>query len=114
MKKRAFATLAVFSILSIGLSSEALALRMSDLAKLVGYTIVYSGYVTGYANEDGSSRRDGDFEGCDYGRKIFVDDRYAFTCASYSYSYAYHPKVVVLSNGSSVKLIINDVIYDVR
>ena len=89
-------------------SSSSLA---SDLSSYVGYTIIYSGTVTGYIDEDGN--RQDDFEGCEYGRRLIIDEQFQITCATYSYSYAYWPEVVILQNDSFAIAIIDGDVYDV-
>ena len=54
------------------------------------------------------------FEGCEWGRQLIIDYSLAVTCATYNYSYAYHPDIVVLSNGSSLAACIDDEMYDVQ
>jgi len=83
-----------------------------DVSKYVGWTIVHSGTVTGYIDEKGKEHDE--FEGCDYGRRLLVDYRYQVTCTSYSYTYAYRPDIVILSNGSSKIACIDDDTFDIR
>ncbi|MDE2717752.1 MAG: hypothetical protein OXI33_12185 [Chloroflexota bacterium] len=82
-----------------------------DISNYVGWQIVYSGTVTGYISEDG--REESDFEGCEYGRVLIVDYLMQVTCAEYSYSYAFHPDIVILSNGPVLKACIDDEMYDI-
>lgn len=83
-----------------------------DLSDFVGYTIIGSFTVTGWRDPNG---KEGDsFEGCEYDRVIILDDRKILRCATYSYSYSYRPKAVVLSDGSSLKMIVGDNVYDMR
>lgn len=88
----------------------------ADLARklrpLLGYTVVHSGTVTGYISEKG--KKSDSFEGCDFDRKIIIDDQYVVTCATYSYSYAYRPDAVILSNKGNLKMIVENEIYDIR
>lgn len=78
----------------------------------MGWQIVYEGTVTGYVNENGEM--EDSFEGCEHGRVLIVDYDKSITCAEYSYSYAYRPDIVILSNGSSMEACIDDEMYDVR
>ena len=97
------------------LSSAASALSARDFARYKGYTIVYAGTVTGFYDRNHRDKADsGNFEGCEYDRKIFLDDRYEVTCSSYGYSYGFRPDAVILSNGYSKKLIVDDDVYDIR
>ena len=83
-----------------------------DIADYVGWEIIHSGTITGYIKENGEE--EDSFEGCEHGRILIVDYSQQITCAEYSYSYAYHPDVVILSDGSSMKACIDDDMYDVR
>lgn len=93
-------------------SSPAFAGCEVDISGYVGWQIIYSGTVTGYIDEDGVEQDD--FEGCEHGRVLIIDYSKTVTCAEYSYSYAYHPDIVILSNKSSMEACIDDDMYDVR
>ena len=82
-----------------------------DISRYTGWKIMYSGTVTGYIDENG--KEEDDFEGCDYGRVLIVDYTQQVTCAEYGYSYAFHPDIVIISNGSSMKACIDDEMYDI-
>jgi hypothetical protein len=107
MMKKSITTLAVCA----GLSINAHADFTDKLSRLVGYSVVLAGTITGF--QDSNKKRNDSFEGCEYGRRIFIDDRYQVTCATYSYSYSYRPSVVILSQGSSFKMVVGDEIYDI-
>lgn len=98
------------------LSCGALSVQAADTADvlngLVGYTVVLSATITGYIDSDG--KREDSFNGCAHGRVIIFDNNKGLTCATYSYTYSYHPSAVVLSNGSSYKMVVGDEIYDMR
>jgi len=83
-----------------------------DASDYVGWTIVYSGTVTGYIDENGAEQDD--FEGCEHGRQLIFDYTKAVTCAEYSYSNAYRPDILVISDGTSMKACINSDMYDIR
>lgn len=102
--------LAITVVLAI-ISGSAFADLADDLSDFVGWQVIHSGTVTGYINGDGEKSED--FEGCEYGRKIVLDDSYIVTCNTYSYSYSYRPSAVILSNGYQLKLIVEDDEYDV-
>jgi hypothetical protein len=65
---------------------------------------------------------DGEFEGCDHGRKIKLDDGSVLTCAEYSYTYSYHPDAVVFGkrtpfnghNFISLRLVVEDEIFEME
>lgn len=82
-----------------------------DISNLVGWTIIYSGKVTGYIDENGNEQES--FEGCEYGRILIVDYSKQVTCQTYSYSYSYHPDIVILSKSSFATAFINDQRYDI-
>lgn len=87
-------------------SSYALALDANDLSDLEGYTIAKT------------TKVDGDFEGCDYGKKIKLMNGWSLTCNTYHYSYSYMPAVVILSRaigpGYSIKAVIGDYVYNME
>ena len=89
------AILAPFSLFAFSTSAYA----YTNWSSLIGYTVIHTGVITGFIDKDG--RRGDDFEGCDYGRKLIIDDQYMVACSSYIYHYAYRPDVVVLSRGSN-------------
>ena len=65
---------------------------------------------------------DGEFEGCDYGKKIALENGSVFTCAEYNYSYSYSPDEIVFAKtftyqGNtliSFKLVIEDEIFEME
>lgn len=100
------------ALVCVGFASEAVARCTVDVSNYVGWQIIYSGTVTGYYDDSGL--QEDDFEGCEHGRVLVIDYNSAVTCAEYSYSYAYRPDIVILSNGSRMKACIDDEMYDVR
>ncbi len=85
---------------------------ISGISDYVGWQIIYSGTGTGYIDENG--KKEDDFEGCEYSRILIVDYSKQVTCTEYNYAYAFHPDIVVLSNGHSLKACIDDEMYNVR
>ncbi len=83
-----------------------------DISDYVGWQIIYSGTVTGYIDDNGEKQSS--FRGCRYGRKLIVDYSKQVTCADYNFSYAFHPDIVVLSNGHRLKACIDNEMYDVQ
>lgn len=83
-----------------------------DISDYVGWQIIHSGTVTGYIDDNGVKQDS--FEGCEWGRQLIIDYSLAVTCATYSYSYAYNPDIVILSNGNSLAACIDDEMYDVQ
>ena len=97
---------------AFGLAETSLQACDVDISDYVGWTIIYSGTVTGYVNDNGE-KVDG-FEGCDHGRALIVDYSSTVECAEYSYSYAYRPEIVVLQNGTRMAACIDDDMYSIR
>lgn len=81
-----------------------------DVSDFVGWTIAFSGTVTGYVTEDGGV--EASFEGCEYGRKLIVDEEFVVTCEDDQYDYSYRPDIVILSNGYRRMACIEDNIYE--
>ena len=79
----------------------AAASALEDLAK-DGYAVIEKTSV------------DGEFEGCDFNKRIPFQDGIVFVCETYSYSYAYDPDVLILKNITSgdIKVLIDDEEYD--
>lgn len=82
----------------------------SQLGRFVGYTIIASKTVAGYQDKNG--KKSDSFEGCEYDRVIIFDDNKILTCAGYGYQYSYRPTAIILSNGSSFKMIVGNDVYD--
>jgi hypothetical protein len=57
---------------------------------------------------------DGEFEGCDFGKRIPLMNGLIFVCSEYSYSYSYMPDVLILKNirTGNLKILIDDDEYD--
>lgn len=89
-------------ILLISTTTVALADLTEKLEQLTGYKIVAKKTI------------DGEFEGCDFDKIIVFDDRTALRCLSYGYQYAYRPEAIILSNGSNIKMLVEDDIYDMQ
>ena len=64
----------------------------------------------------------GEFEGCDYGKKIALEDGSVFTCSEYNYTYSYSPDVIVFAKRTAyqghtlvmIKLVIEDEIFEME
>ncbi len=105
-------TVVLAAILATVLASPAEAECEVYISDYVGWTIIYSGTVTGYIDENG--REEDDFEGCEYGRILIVDYTKQVICSEYNYSFAYRPDIVVMTNGASLKACIDNEMYDIR
>jgi hypothetical protein len=82
---------------------------------LKGWTLVYSGKVTGYVEDDDFDKlKSYVFEGCDYDRAIILDSQYQVVCGEYSYSYHYNPQAIVVAKGGELRLIVEGKVYKVR
>jgi len=69
--------------------------------------------VDGYAVVE-ETRVNGAFEGCDFFKRIPLVNGQAFVCSTYSYSYSYMPKVLILQHVDSgqIKVLINGNEYE--
>lgn len=81
-----------------------------DHSELRGYTLVYEKTI------------DGDFEGCDFDKKIkFMDGTY-LTCSTFSYTYTFMPTAYIYANRfrykgkvyADIKMVVDDEIYDMQ
>ena len=81
-----------------------------DYSELRGYTMVDEKTI------------DGDFEGCDFDKKIaFMDGTYLI-CSTYSYTYTYMPAAVIYARHfkykgnvyADIKMVVEDEIYDMQ
>lgn len=97
MKLQGFA----FCILLTSMASPAAASDLEDLAK-DGYAVIEE------------TQADGEFEGCDYDRRIKLNNGLVFVCQTYSYSYAYMPEVLILKHirTGEIKVLIDDDEYN--
>ncbi len=57
---------------------------------------------------------DGEFEGCDFDKRIPLLNSLIFVCSEYRYSYSYMPDVLILKNirSGDLKVLIDDDEYD--
>ena len=94
------------------LAMPAFAGAANGLESLVGYTIVASKTIDGWLDVNG--KKGESFEGCEYGKIIVFTDNRVLHCATYHYHYAYRPTAVILSNGSQVKMVVDDEVYDMQ
>ncbi|MGO3447577.1 MAG: hypothetical protein ACTINK_09545 [Kluyvera intermedia] len=94
------------AVILLSLSAPVLALDADDFSNLEGYTIT------------AVTRVDGDFDGCEYDKKIKLQNGWVLSCQTYRYHYAYAPSVAVLTKdvgrGYTIKAIIDDDIYDMH
>lgn len=101
------------------LSSVAQASAADVLSDLEGYTVVASKTIDAFADK-GKAKKDG-FEGCEYDRVIIFTDGTAVTCRTYSYTYSYRPKAVILGKQVTyqgtplvlLKMVVGDSVFDV-
>lgn len=86
----------------------------SNLARLVGYTLVYHGNITGFRDSENPDKADSlEFEGCDFGRYIFIDHAYCVKCVSFGFALSIHPEAFLFSRNGRLKLLVEDELYDV-
>jgi hypothetical protein len=106
MRVRMVTTALALLALPIGLRADCAHL----LGQLKGWTVV------------GVTAINGEFEGCDFGRKIKLDDGSVLTCAGYSYMYAYHPDAIIFGKRSSfnghtfisLRLVVEDEVFEME
>ncbi len=101
----------LLALILIFCSASAFADFADQAKEYVGYTIVAVKTVAKWVDPDTGKSEDS-FEGCDYGRIIVFDGNTALVCNEYGYQYAYRPEAVILSNGSSIIMIVGDDAYD--
>ena len=67
----------------------------------------------GYAVID-ETQVDGEFEGCDFEKRIPLTNGLVFVCSTYSYSYSFMPEVLILQHVKSgdIKVLIDEDEYD--
>lgn len=97
----------IFAMLILmSLSAPANALDVDDFNDLEGYTVTTVTHV------------EGEFEGCEYDKKIKFQNGWVLTCQTYNYHYAYSPSAAILTKdvgqGYVIKMIIDDDIYDMQ
>lgn len=73
-----------------------------DLGDFVGYTILAKKTIKGQ------------FNGCDYNRKIVFTDGTYVTCDSYGYAYGYMEDAIILSNGRRPAMCVGRDKFDIR
>lgn len=62
-----------------------------------GAKVLWKGTITGFQDKGKIPEKD-TFEGCDWDRRIFLDDQYQITCQGYGYHYAYRPEGLLLES----------------
>ena len=90
--------------------ASAFAIDASDLSDMEGWTIVAVTSV------------EGEFEGCDFDKKIGFRNGWVLTCSDYSYSYSYQPDAVIFAKTFtykgrsyySIKALIDDEFYNME
>jgi hypothetical protein len=87
---------ALIAVALVFVASFAIAADLEDLAR-EGYAVVEE------------TRVDGEFEGCDFDKRIPFTNGLVFVCSSYNYSYSYRPEVLILQHvrNGDIKVLIN-------
>jgi hypothetical protein len=95
-KSKVFGAAIVFGLAGVATASD-----LEDLAK-DGYAVIIETEV------------EGEFEGCDFDKRIPFQNGMIFVCSEYNYTYAYNPDVLILKHVSSgdIKVIIDDEEFD--
>ena len=81
----------------------------AELARMKGFTILGAFTVTGFVEKNG--KKSDSFEGCDFGRRIILDDSFTVECEEYDYRYAYMPKAIVFGDGTSLRMLVSGRLY---
>lgn len=94
----------IFTIILFCLCISTTFIEASDLENLCknGYAVIEETNV------------DGEFEGCDYDKRIPLTNGLIFVCREYNYSYGYMPDVYILKNirTGDIKVLIDDEEYE--
>jgi len=99
----------------IALSAPSFAdISESDLGDLKGYTILGSYEVTGWRDPDMDGMEGSSFKGCKRNRVLILDRHLEVICSDYGYVYAYRPTAVILSNGVSLKMVVEGHVFSIR
>jgi hypothetical protein len=87
---------ALIAVALLFVSTSAIATDLEGLAK-EGYAVLEE------------TRVNGEFEGCDFDKRIPFTNGLVFVCSTYSYSYSYRPTVLILQHirSSRFKVLIN-------
>lgn len=88
-----------------------------NLSDLVGYQVLYQGYITGYMDGNslsGKFKKNWEFEGCEWDRAIFLDEQYVVYCEEYNYTYSYHPEAIILTNGRDSIMVVDNTKFKIR
>ena len=102
--KKSLAILVLLAVISIPFAYA------FDHSELLGYTLIDEKTI------------DGEFEGCDFDKRIIFMDGTYLTCATYSYSYSYMPTAYIYAKRfeykgkvyTDFKMVVEDEIYDMR
>jgi hypothetical protein len=83
----------------------------NELEQLKGFTILGAYTVTGFRDVNG--KKSDSFEGCEFDRRIILNDSYSVMCSEYRYQYAYRPKAIMFSDGRSLRMLVSGQLYKV-
>jgi hypothetical protein len=95
----------------------------SDMRALIAVALVFVATIAIAADLENLAREgyavvektsvDGEFEGCDFDKRIPFRNGLVFVCSTYSYSYSYCPEVLILQHvrNGDIKVLINDCEY---
>ena len=92
-----------------------------DFSGMTGWTVYYSGTVTGYIDDD--DEQEIGFRGCKHGRILILSDGLLVSCTTYGYDYSYKPDILIirkkfireeLGDFYIYKACIDDDWYDIR
>lgn len=82
-----------------------------ELENLKGFTILGAYTITGYV--DAKGKKSDSFEGCEFDRRIILNDSYSVMCSEYRYQYAYRPKAIIFGDERSLRMLVAGQLYRV-
>lgn len=82
-----------------------------ELENMKGFTILGGYTITGFI--DAKGKKSDSFEGCEFDRRIILNDSYSVMCSEYRYQYAYRPKAILFADGNSLRMLVAGQLYRV-
>lgn len=88
--------------------------QKSFAGELDGYEKIAEWTVSGYVDIDEKQGFMQPFNGCAYGRKIIFTNNKYLVCKSFYFHFAYRPIANIFSNGYDLKMVVDDIVFDVK
>ena len=89
----------LISTLGLCFSLSSMAIENDELKELEGFTLAEIWTIE-------------EFEGCEWDKKIDFIEGYTLICSDYGYNYSYYVDAFIFTNGSQIKMLVDDEIYD--